>query len=304
MIKAFAAALIGAAMTTGAAFGADWKKLMSPADLRAASASGDVLVLDIRPPESGKWGPGYDGGHIPGSISAPYGAWRGPKHNPGQRMTDAALTELLQSLGVRRNKPVVVAHQGAHETDFGAAARVYWTLKSAGVKQIAILNGGVQGWWRSGGKLTDDGTAPTPSQIEAKLSDKWLATREDIAGVVTGEKKATLIDARPKDFHDGRKRHGAAKRAGTLPGSIQLTHDTWFQQSRVAIDPAESVLGRLKVAGLDKGGDKISFCNTGHWAATNWFAASELAGIDNVKLYPESMVGWANSGGELMNEPK
>ena len=41
----------------------------------------------------------------------------------------------------------------------------------------------------------------------------------------------------------------------------------------------------------------VSFCNPGHWAATNWFALSEIAGIENVKLYPESMVGWTRAGG-------
>ena len=39
----------------------------------------------------------------------------------------------------------------------------------------------------------------------------------------------------------------------------------------------------------------VSFCNTGHWAATNWFVLSEIAGIEGVKLYPESMVGWTRS---------
>ena len=47
----------------------------------------------------------------------------------------------------------------------------------------------------------------------------------------------------------------------------------------------------------------ISFCNTGHWAATNWFALSELAGLDDVKLYPESMVGWSAAGLPMQNTP-
>ena len=52
-----------------------------------------------------------------------------------------------------------------------------------------------------------------------------------------------------------------------------------------------------KEAGVEAGTDRpiASFCNTGHWAATNWFALSEVAGIPNVKLYPESMVGWTNA---------
>ena len=47
----------------------------------------------------------------------------------------------------------------------------------------------------------------------------------------------------------------------------------------------------------------VSFCNTGHWAATNWFALSELAGIEGVRLYPESVVGWSNAGLEMANVP-
>ena len=47
----------------------------------------------------------------------------------------------------------------------------------------------------------------------------------------------------------------------------------------------------------------MSFCNTGHWAATNWFALSEVAGIEGVRMYPESMVGWSNAGYDMANVP-
>ena len=47
----------------------------------------------------------------------------------------------------------------------------------------------------------------------------------------------------------------------------------------------------------------VSFCNTGHWAATNWFVMSEIAGNKEVKLYPESIVGWSKSPLPMENEP-
>ena len=47
----------------------------------------------------------------------------------------------------------------------------------------------------------------------------------------------------------------------------------------------------------------MAFCNTGHWAATDWFALSELAGLPDVKLYPDSMVGWSQGGGAMENTP-
>jgi thiosulfate/3-mercaptopyruvate sulfurtransferase len=45
--------------------------------------------------------------------------------------------------------------------------------------------------------------------------------------------------------------------------------------------------------------ETISFCNTGHWAATNWFVMSELVGQKNVKLYAGSMVDWTQADSSL-----
>ena len=55
--------------------------------------------------------------------------------------------------------------------------------------------------------------------------------------------------------------------------------------------------------GLSGEEEVVSFCNTGHWAATNWFALSELAQLEDVKLYPGSMVEYSKTGGEMANAP-
>jgi Rhodanese-related sulfurtransferase len=66
---------------------------------------------------------------------------------------------------------------------------------------------------------------------------------------------------------------------------------------------AEAARALAEREGFTREDALVSFCNTGHWAATNWFALSELAGIENVRLYPESMVGWSNAGGVMANVP-
>ena len=59
--------------------------------------------------------------------------------------------ELTHLLAFRQpDTPVVVVHQGTNQTDFGAAARVYWTLKSSGIAPLAILNGGMNAWAAAG----------------------------------------------------------------------------------------------------------------------------------------------------------
>ena len=135
------------------------------------------------------------------------------------------------------------------------------------------------------------------------LSGEWLITREGVLDVLAGARRSTMIDARPAAFWEGRAKHPAARRAGTLEGALNITHDSWFPGSKSELTAADRVMEIARAAGyVEDGKELVSFCNTGHWAATNWFALSELAGLEGVKLYPESMVGWANSGGAMINE--
>ena len=52
---------------------------------------------------------------------------------------------------------------------------------------------------------------------------------------------------------------------------------------------AERVRDIAAAAGYTDATTTVSFCNTGHWAAINWFALSELADYNDVRLYAESM---------------
>ncbi|MEM7422997.1 MAG: rhodanese-like domain-containing protein [Pseudomonadota bacterium] len=287
--------LAAAAMMAGPGLAAEWKKLMEPADL--SSVLDTAVVLDIRAPGT------FDLGHIPGALNAPYPSWRGPKDNPGQTLTDDALTERMQSLGLDQNDSVVVTYHGKNATDFGAAARVYWTLKSAGLSRIAILNGGLVEWVKAGNRLEIAPGTPERSTGRFTLSSDWMMSRSEVLNVVEGSEDAQIIDARPLPFLQGKRKHPAAKAAGTLTGAVNVTHSTWFSgQRKRRVASAEDVQRLVREAGVEDGSKRpiASFCNTGHWAATNWFALSEIAGIDNVKLYPESMVGWTAAGAPVV----
>lgn len=296
-----AAVLLATQATAGAAQTA-LAPLVTPAELVALEAATDPLVLDIRPASADGEMPSYAAGHIDGAVSAPYPLFRGPDGNPGQVPGEAELTEILRGLGAEADRPTVIVHQGADETDFGAAARVYWTLKSSGVGEIAILNGGVNAWTEAGQPLSDEPVTPEPSAMEVSFSDEWLATAEDVEAVLAGEDEALLLDARPKSFWAGEEMHAAAAKPGTLPQSEYFTHTGWFASGPAIVD-TEAARRLAEAEGFAEADQLISFCNTGHWAATNWFALSELAGVENVRLYPESMVGWSNRGGEMANVP-
>lgn len=271
--------------------------LVTPAELNTALAGADApTVLDIREAAA------YGQGHIPGAISAPYALFRGPAENPGQLVPEDVLQDRFRALGLKKDHPLVVVHQGKDDSDFGAAARVYWTLKSSGISPLAILNGGQGAWAAEGLPLETRANTPTPSDIEITFSHRWLADAQDVAAIVDGKQSARLIDARPPAFFNGDQAHPQMTRPGTLPGAENVSHSVWFDGPTTVTTAAgaEAVLQKL---GLKQDEEIVAFCNTGHWAATDWFALSELAGLPDVKLYPDSMVGWSQGGGAMENTP-
>lgn len=267
--------------------------LLSPAQLSGLKGK-NVRIIDIRDPKT------YAESHIPGSVSAPYGSWRGPASNPGQLPDSAALTTLVQSLGLNTETHAVVVSTGIDTTDFGAAARVYWTLKVLGFKNLSVLNGGVKAWAGDSLPLDNKVVSVAPSQVKPVINQSMIATRDDVVAKL-GKKGTALVDARPAAFFNGDTKHAAAKSAGTLQGAVNLEHDVWFAPGTttfVSADKAKQIAkqGQFSTTEAD---ETISFCNTGHWAATNWFALSEIVGKKNVKLYAGSMVDWTQASTAL-----
>ena len=278
--------------------------IVSPQELKTLSERGDVRVLDIREAQGTPEAPNYDAGHIPGSVSAPYSSFRGNKSNPGRPVPEAKLSALLGSIGITPATKIVVTNRGTDATDFGAAARVYWTLKVSGLKNIAILDGGLKGWMAAGYAFTTDKPAIKPTTLSLKYDESEIVTIDEVSQALgSKDSKTKLVDARPAGFFKGEVRHDAASRYGTLPGAQNFSHDQWFLPKSATLKPRSEIESLAKRAGLIHDQETVSFCNTGHWAATNWFVLSEVLGQKGVKMYPESVVAWSKTELPLDNEP-
>lgn len=275
-ILAFALSLAAASLSFAA------QPLLTPAELKAQLDNPSVRVIDIRDAKA------YATLHIPGAVNAPYGKWRGPAGNPGELPELSKLSALVQSLGLTPATHAVVVSSGADSTDFGASARVYWTLKVLGLKELSILNGGVKGWAQA--QLPQDSAAVTVarSTYAPQLDASLIASRDEVAQKAASG-AAVLVDARPAAFFQGETRHQAAKLPGTLQGAVNVEHSRFFDGNSAVFVPGKA---RQQSIPVDPNKEAVAFCNTGHWAATDWFAMSEIAGHKNVKLYAGSMVDW------------
>lgn len=250
----------------------------------------NVRVVDIRSPED------YVKAHLPGAISAPYGKWRGPAHSPGQLADAAYLEQLAQQLGLEAEQHIIVYSSGDSQTDFGAAARVYWTLKYMGFTHLSVLNGGFQQWQKE--QLPVDALTPavTPSTFKVQLNPSIVIFKDELLKKVQEKNAQTqIIDARPQAFYEGKVKAPTASTTGTIAGAKNTQHQQWFSDESATLISTEKIKDIVRTQGLDQASETVSFCNTGHWAATNWFVLSEVAGLDNVRMYPASLAEWTQS---------
>lgn len=280
----------------GSAFAA--APLLTPQALHALMADDAVRVVDIRE------APAYELQHVPTAVSAPYGLWHGEGDNPGLVPPLADLTELVQSLGLSPDVHAVIVYAGVDATDFGGAARVYWTLKSLGMDKLSILNGGLAAWVDAGFGPSDSANTAPRSQWQPSFNPQWMATREEVLGQL-GRSDTLLVDARPPLYFEGRAAPPQARAHGTLPGAVSLDSELFFDLGSSELmedDWLADEADALEVAPDDA---IITFCNAGHWSATDWFVLTQLLDYTDVRMYPGSMVDWTNAPEPLpmANEP-
>lgn len=270
--------------------------LLSAADLKPLVGQPNVRLLDIRAPQQ------FAAGHIPGSVNTPYGQYRGPADNPGKLPTAEHLTQVVRRAGITPDQHVVVIHGGSNHTEFGAAARVYWTLKVGGLTRLSVVDGGTRAWQQAGGELVTEAQAVEPSDFTYVYDESQIVTSEALAQIIRDDSTPRLLDARPAPFFKGEVKPATAARYGTLPGADSFDNAQFFAADGFRLKPTEELLALVRQSGADQG-DTVSFCNTGHWAATNWFVISEIAGNKAARMYPASMVEWSRSELPMENQP-
>ncbi|MGA1186307.1 MAG: sulfurtransferase [Candidatus Puniceispirillaceae bacterium] len=268
--------------------------LVSPAWLSENLDDNKLVIIDLRNKiDEGSYETFLEG-HIPGAIHSDYlkDGWRVGRDGVVGLLPEAEqFQSLARRLGVSDNTHVVVVPAGVSSTDFGSAARAYWTFKVFGHENVSILDGGFAAWRDFAPAKIETGAfiAPEPGNFVARFNPEFYIGTSDVAAFAANPGQALLVDGRTDEqFYAGGK-HPKAAKAGRIPSAVLMDQDKAYSPE------GNRLKSRDELAEIYRNlGDKtiVSYCNTGHWAATNWFVMSEILGQKNVKLYDGSMVEW------------
>lgn len=270
--------------------------LVDAAWLRAHLHDRGQVILEVY--DTATQRPAYEAGHIPGAVFTGFlnDGWRVPRDGiPGMLPPPEQIAGVIGHFGIGNATRVIIVPAGRARGDFNAAARVFWTLRMEGADNASILNGGDRAWFADPADPVARGNVPLrPAVFVPHPTTEYLATMPMVRATLDSH-AAQLVDARPPAQFEGRVKAPVDARAGTLPGARNLPFSAVLTADGEGVRPMPELAQALHRAGVERGAPSITFCNTGHFASTDWFVLREVLANPRVRLYDGSMSEWSRN---------
>lgn len=182
--------------------------LIDAASLDTRMKSEKLRILDAR--SAGD----YRGAHIPGAVRVDVDRWKTLAHSKGGFENAKAWAEEVGKLGIDGKGPVVV--YGSRPTD---TARVWWTLKYLGIKEVLFLDGGWTRWQKEKKPVDAKKTVVSRIDFVPKFQKDRLATTAEVKKAVE-DGGLVIVDTRSDGEFTGKVVRGP--RGGHVPGAVHL----------------------------------------------------------------------------------
>jgi thiosulfate/3-mercaptopyruvate sulfurtransferase len=284
-----------------------FNRIISTNELERNLNLGNLVVLDIRSSDS------YNAGHIPGAINVNDSMWYiNPPFGPAvpwmEMPTAEYLFKLIGNAGITRYSLVVVVGTTSGPLtvpglppialyNTATITRVAITLLYAGVKNVAILDGGYEKWAMEGKPVSTAAVTPIPVTFKGPVDETMLVSADYVESKIG---KSIIVDARDEVVYNGTATEPWAPVPGHIPTARNLPAPTLWNVE-VAGDFATCITYKhiltllmmaLKVVGWNWFKEIIVYCGVGGYASTVYFVLSEVLGYKNVKFFDGSAQEW------------
>jgi len=172
-----------------------------------------------------------------------------------------------------------------------SAARVWWTFRLMGHRDVRVLRGGLPAWRKAGFSVTDTVTVVTPVVYTPVLQAGKIIDLNGLCEVLGTE--TVVLDARPSArFAGAAPEPRSGLRNGHMPGSRSLPFGELVRDG--ALKPAEDLRAILDAKGADGSAPIVTTCGSGVTAAIISLALAELG--RESRLYDGSWAQWGQEG--------
>jgi thiosulfate/3-mercaptopyruvate sulfurtransferase len=243
-----------------------------------------LLIIDVRNEAD------YKKSHIPNSFNAGLNLWTVNKNNLLRELpASGSLLGLLSSLGMKENSKVVVVGKGESDFDRADAVRVAWTIITAGIKNVSVLDGGFQNWLKNKRAETADQPTPVPGEYKGKINESGVVSKKYVLSRIG---KSIILDARTPEAFFGVTTESWAPKPGHIKSAVNLPTPWAFTKDGFLRNRGELESMANGVIGGDKSKEVIVYCGVGVYASVWSYILTELLEYKDVRIFDGSMQEW------------
>lgn len=240
----------------------------------------------------------YQRGHVPGALHLDTDEFE--NGYPRWHLKPVAeLQQVIGKLGITPETTVIVYSQQTI-----AAARIWWVLNYAGVKDVRILNGGFGAWQEAGYAGETAVNEPQATSFNAQPCEEWRATTEYVRANLNNE-RIWLADARSTAEYRGEvSGYDYLALRGRIPGSLHIGDADDKAQLYQDHDGTLRSLSEIKALWTQAGikatpeghvaRELIFYCGSG-WRSSLTFLYAYLLGYANIRNYSDGWSGWSTA---------
>ena len=232
--------------------------------------------------------------HIPGAVFFDIDAIADKSLGLPHMLPDpVAFSSAVRKLGIGDGMKIVVYDS----LGLFSAPRVWWTFRAFGVRDVAVLDGGLPKWLAEDRPLAEGETMAKSRHFTARLDHALIASLEDVrqasavASSAAGKAAAPqIVDARAAArFRGDELEPRPGLRSGHIPGSRNFPWGDLLTDGRLR--PAAELTAAFTAAGVDPAKPTIATCGSGVSAAI-FALAMATTGRSGVAVYDGSWAEW------------
>lgn len=211
--------------------------------------------------------------------------------------TDENLIKYAEKMGISKDDNVVL-----YGDDVMASYRLAIILKYLGVKDVRVLNGGLNAWKDAGYTLEKGIVNPTPIKdfgSRTPINKNLIVDTEEAKNILANNDKELLVDIRSYDERIGKvSGYSYMNRKGRIPGSVwgkSGTSSTTLEEYRNIDNTMRNIYEIQEMwdeLGVDTDKKLTFFCGSG-WRAAEVLFFSEVMGFEGNALYSDGWIEWS-----------
>ena len=229
----------------------------------------------------------YEKSHIPNSSYIDLQSDLSDKDSPYRfTMPDLKiLSESFKKIGIGENFHIILYSRNGTQW----SARIWWMLRSVGVDNVSILDGGFNEWVRLGLPTSDKILTFPESNFNFNPRDDIFIGKDPVIKALE-DKNTKILNSLTEDIHKGQNpRYG---RPGRIPNSLNIPFHKLLDPETGKFLGAEELLDIFEQNKIGYENKIINYCGGGIAASLEAFVLYQL-GYKNLKIYDNSLSEWA-----------